>query len=82
MNNELWYWVRPVDDPDALGDYGGYTFQTEDEARKFIEAEYEEHRRLKDKGYYESDDSPSLLQIETVKSINVEVVAAITENKS
>lgn len=74
---QIWYWVTPLDDPDALGDYGGYTFTTHDEAKKFIEAEYAEYERLRREGYYEPDSGPPLLVIETVETIKTETVEPV-----
>ena len=74
---ELWYWVTPADNPDAFGDYGGFTFQTRKEVEDFIEEWY----RLQDTGYYEPDASPDLLTIETVRTIETETIVAARRSR-
>lgn len=71
---EIRYWVSPVDDPDALGDHGGYTFVTRKEAEDFVEEYYEDEQRLVDEGYYESHHEISLLMIETMRVEHCQIV--------
>ena len=72
------YWVSAINGED-MGDYGGFSFDTWEDAQGFVRQTYADELRLVEDGYYESQDEVQLLSITVliVESVHdQEIVAA------